>query len=162
MKLLRELIFGRKFIYKSKKSALKFIEDLRLNTASSSMFREEKTDTTFIGYIVGNTFCLRRQIRIRKAFTPIIRGKVIEDENSCILTGRISIDRFILFLLFVWTSILISVSVLFIYYSGMDEATDWFMTIPFIFILLLIFMITLMARQEIDSSEESLPTLLDS
>jgi Na+-transporting methylmalonyl-CoA/oxaloacetate decarboxylase gamma subunit len=44
----------------------------------------------------------------------------------------------------------------------MDEATDWFMTIPFIFILLLIFMITLMARQEIDSSEESLPTLLDS
>jgi hypothetical protein len=161
LKLFKELFFGRAFVFESKKPATKFMEDLRLNTAYSSMKRAESANKTFVGQIMGNKFRLRRHIRIRKAFTPIFRGKIVENTDSVVLNGRILIDRFILFLILVWSSTLISVSVLFIYYSGMDEATDWFMTIPFIFILLLLLMIVLMARAEIDDLEESLPLLLE-
>jgi hypothetical protein len=117
-------------------------------------------DKLFIGRIKDNKIRLRRHVRIRKAFTPILSGKIIENSGQAILKGRIRLDPFIQLILFLFMVIMISVSAIFIIYSEIDEAIDLITTIPLFFILLFLVLIMLMARMEIDSLEENLPTLL--
>jgi hypothetical protein len=117
-------------------------------------------DKIFIGRIKGNKIRLRRHVRIRKAFTPILSGKIIEHSGHSILKGRISLDPFIQLILLLFMIIMVSVSVIFIIYSEIDEAMDLITTIPLFFILLFLILMMLMARMEIDSLDENLPTLL--
>ena len=161
MKLLRELILGRKFAFESQKNALDFIADLKTKTTNSTILLDGMPNKIFVGSIKGNKIRLRRHIRIRKAFTPILSGRIIEQSNHSILNGRISLDPIIQLILLFFLLTMISVSILLIIFSEMDEAIDWIMTIPLIFILLLLLLLMLMARMEIDSLEESLPKLLD-
>lgn len=160
MKLLRELIIGRKFEFESQKNAIEFIADLKSNTTNSSIMPNGLPDKLFIGRIKDNKIRLRRHVRIRKAFTPILSGKIIENSGQAILKGRIRLDPFIQLILFLFMVIMISVSAIFIIYSEIDEAIDLITTIPLFFILLFLVLIMLMARMEIDSLEENLPTLL--
>jgi len=160
LKLLRELILGRKFEFESQKNAIEFIADLKSNTTNSSIMPDGIPDKLFIGRIKGNKIRLRRHVRIRKAFTPILSGKIIENSGQAILKGRISLDPFIQMILFLFMVIMISVSAIFIIYSEIDEAVDLITTIPLFFILLFLVLIMLMARMEIDSLEENLTALL--
>jgi hypothetical protein len=160
VKLITELIFGRKYSFDSKMSAADFIAALKNRTTGSTYLKDDSPSKPFVGKIKGNKIRLRRHLRIRKAFTPILSGKLMETNNGCRLQGRISIDPFILVLLAVWFGLFFSIAVLFIIFSGMDEAVDWLMTFPLFFIFLLLLVVVLMAKSEIDRLQEDLELLL--
>lgn len=160
MQLLKELIFGRKFLFESNLSAEDFLLNLRNRTIPYLRKKDEDGSKPLIGKIKNEKVRLRRQLRIRKAFTPYFLGKLIKTAEGCRLEGRIRIDTLILLILGIWFFLFLSIALLFISYSGMDELVDLFMAFPLIFIFLILLMIVLMVRAEIETAQKDLENIL--
>jgi hypothetical protein len=82
LKLLKELIWGRKFTFESELSSTEFIEKLKSKTTASSIFYPDRPNKIFVGKIRGNSIWLRRHIPIRKAFTPLLSASVKDFEEK--------------------------------------------------------------------------------
>ena len=160
MKLIKELILGRKFTFESELSPGEFIEKLKSKITASSIFYTDRPNKLFLGKISGQRILISRHVLVRKAFTALLSAKVQDIKGKTLLVGSIRQNLFIQLMLCFFFCLMTSFSFLLIFYSNMDDAADWIMAIPLIFILLFFVMIMLMARMEIDSFDESLPALL--
>lgn len=162
MSWLSELIIGRKFLHKSKLAPEEFIQKLKAKVGTASWTREDNKALPFVGYVKGNKMRMRRQMLVLKAFTPILAGQVEADDlDSSVLQGRLIIHPLILLLLGIWFALFFSIAALFVYYTGLDEAADWIMVFPLLFIFLILLMVLFMAGAELDKLESELPALLD-
>jgi hypothetical protein len=161
LKLLKELIWGRKFTFESELSSTEFIEKLKSKTTASSIFYPDRPNKIFVGKIRGNSIWLRRHIPIRKAFTPLLRASVKDFEEKSAIIGYIRLNLFIQLFLCFFLCLMTFLSFVLIYNSNMDDLADWIVAIPLIFLFLFFVLILLMARMEIDSLDESLPALLE-
>jgi len=161
LKLLKELIWGRKFTYESELSQAEFIEKLKSKTTASAIFYPDRPNKIFVGKIRGNSIMLRRHIPIRKAFTPLLSANVKEFEKKSVLIGNIHLNLITQLILGFFFILLTFLSFLLIYNSNMDDLADLIAAIPLIFLFLFSVLFMLMARMEIDSLDESLPALLE-
>jgi hypothetical protein len=160
MSWFTDLSIGRIFNYNSPLPSEALIQKLKTKTGEPKWTEADDPTRLFIGRITGNKFRLRRQMYIRKAFTPVFYGKITDSDSGSCLTARIVIHPVILIILSIWFLFFFSIALLFIYYSGMDEAVDWLMVFPLLFMFLILLLFLIMAKSEIDSLHSDLDSLL--
>ncbi len=160
MSWFTDLSIGRIFIFESTLPTEAFIQKLKSKTGNPNWNEADDPTRLFIGRIKGDKFRLRRCMLIRKAFTPIFRGKVTEIDSRATINARIAIHPIILAILSIWFLLFSGIAILFLYYSGLDEAVDWLMAFPLFFMFLILLLFVMMAKSEIDRMYSDLEKLL--
>lgn len=88
----------------------KIVEILQKNTDVKRPFIKFKDSKKFWGKVELDSFKIQRQISYRNSFLPIIKGKVIENEEKTIIKIKMRMHILVEIFVIIWLSFALSIS----------------------------------------------------